>query len=329
MSRRRMSRVTSPMVLACVALLVVGCSSMEDRIENVVEHEIEECKQTDDVFHTVRTQQGQTYEILAELCHLEPSDVEMHNEWRGTIKTGPLTWTAGEDEDERTVFLTRVAWDELDRATSSAGSDDVETLEEAEEHFANAQDQYGDSAWLRQQRLENLLDLQGEKRDSDAEKLLGSAVEDYAGEFVAWAQENDKPEAEAEARLAILDHLQGYMGAQESSIDGLGAQDDRLESALEHAEDEGDTEEAESYREELEERRERRPELREQLKERIANAEREGCGYTDGLNVDGVEDNELRNRITGRLSDFDCDVDVADDGIGDGIGGGIGEDEGG
>ncbi len=303
--------------LALVIVTAVACSSVEDRIENVVTHELEECKQTDDLFHTVRTREGSSFEILAELCHLEPSEVEMTNEWRGTIRTGPLVWLAEEDEGERAVLLRRVAWDELDRAQSYADRDNpsVEDLEAGEEAFATAQEQYGESGWLRLQRLNNLLRLSAEDMSTESDStLVGSDAEAYLEELVEWADGQDgEGETVAKARLAVIDHVDGYIASQQRSIDTLGSRDDRLEAAADHAEDEGDMESARDYRAELEERREERPEVRERLEERIKLARHEACGYVDDLNVDNVSDDDLRTRVSSTMRNYDCEFDAEED----------------
>lgn len=316
--RQRMHWMMSSTALVAALAVATGCSSMEDRIENVVEHERDECKQADDQFYEVTTQDGSTYEVLAELCHLEPSDAEMHTDWRGTVETGPLMWTAEENQDDSTVYLTRAAWPALDRARSAAGSDDPETLEEAEEHFAEAQSEYGDSSWVRLNRLENLLDLRDHERPDDPDELegslLGEDVEQLYREVVEWAESEDKPETADRARLAVVDHLSGYIGEQQSSIDSLGGQDSHYESIIEHERDEGNIEEAEKYEEKLEERRERRPEIKEQLQTRIRMGRLEGCDVLDELDAADVDDDRLGDRIEARADDFDCDnIDEDDD----------------
>ena len=305
-----LQKVATGCVLAAIIGSSLGCSSLEDRIENVVHHELEECKATDDLFHTVRTRTGGSFEILAELCHLEPSEVEMTNEWRGTIRTGPLIWMAEEDQEERAVMLRRVAWDTLDRALSHAGRENpsTEDFEEAERLFAQAQEQYGDSAWVRLERLDNLLRWRGDEMSTDDEEsLVGEAAESYLEELIQWAQAAEDAETIAAARLAVVDHVEGYVSAQQRSIDTLGARDDRIAAAADHAEEEGDMEAAQEYRRELEERQEARPEVRAQLEERIELARREACGYVDAMHVDGVTDDALRQRTSSTMRNFDCD----------------------
>ncbi len=310
MNGQRMRWIWRGFGLSLVMGIAMGCSSTEDRIENVVTHELEQCKQSDEVFHTVRTRTGSSFEILSELCHLEPSEVEMTNEWRGTIRTGPLVWMAEDDEDERAVLLRRVAWDELERATSYSNrqNPDAEDLQKAEEHFATAQQQYGDSSWVRMQRLENLLNLRAETMSSDDdETVAGTDAEAYYDEVLQWADAGNDAETKARARLAIVDHIGDYISRQQRSIETLGARDDRLKAAAEHAEDDGDSEAAEEYRQELKKRQEARPEVRETLQKRIDRATREACGYTGGLNVDDISEDALRTRITSTLRDYECD----------------------
>ena len=293
-----------------VLSLAVGCTSVEDRIENVITHELEKCQQSEEEFHEVSTRQGTSFEVLSELCHLEASEVEMTNEWRGTIRTGPLVWMAEEDQEERAVMLRRVAWDELDRALSFANRSNrgAEDFESAERHFAAAEEQYADSQWVRVQRLENLLDFRADSISSDDEQsLVGDDAEAYVAEFIEWAQGRDDQEAAMQARMMVIDHVNGYISRQERAISTLGSRDGRLEAAAEHAEEGGDAESAREYREELKQRQEDRPEAKAQLEKRIVDARREGCEYVDALNVDGVDEEGLRTRISSTMRSFDCD----------------------
>lgn len=283
---------------------------MEDRIENVITREIEECRQAEGEFYTVTMADDSTYEVLAETCELEPSEVEMINDWRGIIRTGPVVWTAEEDEELGAVVLERVAWDDLDGALSSTNAShaDVESYETAEEHFAEAQQQYGDSVWLRLERLDNLLKLRAERRQPDEQgDLLGEQLQSYVDETLQWADERDDRDTQAKVRLAVIDHFEDYIANRDDAIDRLGSRDDHMRSRAEAVEEQGDTEEAEEIRQDLQERIERRPERREEIEGRRENARRQACEFVDALSVDGVEDGQLRSRISSTLTGFDCD----------------------
>lgn len=310
MGRKRLTGVEKfPLILLLV--MAVGCSSVEDRIERVIAHELEQCQESDDEFYTVTTYDDSSYEVLAELCELEPSAVEMTNEWRGFVRTGPAMWTAEEDQELSAVVITRVAWDELNRAQSAAGSqsEDIDALERAEEHFSNAQDEYDESAWLRLQRLDNLLALQAERRSMDEDgDLLGDELREYIDDTMQWAEQRDDRDTQGRVRLAVIDHLDDHIERQNRAIDRLGVRDDHLRSAAEAAEEQGEPEEAEKYREELEKQLEERPERRELFESLRANAREQACVFVDDLSVDGIETEELRSRVSSTLTDFDCDI---------------------
>ncbi len=314
MVERRLVRWTAGLCGAGILVAsAMGCTSMEDRIENVVEHEVQQCRLADGDFYTVETQTGSEYEVLAELCELEMSEVEMSNDWTGTISTGPVRWTASEDQDKRTVFITGAAWHSLNDALSAAESDDAETLREADESFEEAIDEYGDSAWVRHQRLENLLELRAAERASTDDEVLGDEVRDYFEEFVQWADEQDDAAVEARARVAVAGHLHDYIDRQEASVEQLGSGDRRRERQIEHAEDDGDTERVEMLREEFEQELEERPERRRSLQQRIQTAHQDGCEFSDELSTDGIESRELSDRISSTTGSFDCDYEVDDD----------------
>ncbi len=298
-----------PLVLGLVVMTAAGCMSREDRIKEVIEYELEACKQAEGDFYTVETHDGGTHRILAELCHLEPTDVVMNNEWTGTLRTGPLEWTGGEDQASRAMVLTRVAWGDFDRAMryrnqSNAGT---EELRAAEVSLAAAQDTYGDSAWLRVERLRNLLELRALDREADNPASIGAEAKGYFEELIQWAQENNRPVAGAQARLVVSDHLLTYRDRQQRGMENLGSGDRRLLAAIEHAEEAGNAEEAAEYRKELEERQARRPEAQAEMEDRIAFAEQELCELRSGLSVSGITDDDLRGQITAALRRVDCD----------------------
>ena len=298
-------------LVVATAVSTVACTSMEDRIENVVHHHLEQCKQSDDLFFTVTTRGSGSYEVLAELCHLEPSEVEMNNEWRGTIRTGPLVWLAEEDQDERAVLLRRVAWDQLDRAVSHAGREnpEEEDYEAAERHFSNAEEQYGESSWVKTQRLKNLLAWRGATySEDDGESIVGDDAEAYLASLIDWANEQGDTELVMEARLAVIDQVNTYVERQQRALRGLGSRDEWYEAVARNARNDGDEEAAREYEETLEQRRAERPEAQERLEARILTARREACGYVDQLNVDGVSRDGLRAQISNIRRNYDCNL---------------------
>jgi hypothetical protein len=301
-------RIAATLSLAAVTL--AGCMSREDRIAAVIAYEIEACKLAEGDFYEVTTHDGKKHLILTELCHLEPSEVVMNNEWTGTLTTGPLEWTGGEDQASRAMVVTRVAWGDFDRAMRyrSQNNPGVEELRAAEVNFAAAQDTYGDSAWLRVERLKNLLDLRGLDRDADDPSSIGAEARGYFDELIAWADSASQPAAAAEARLAIVDYLSDFAERQRRGIETLGSGDRRLQAAIDHAVEAGDDDEAAEYRQELEERQARRPEAQAEMEGRIASAERELCELRHGLTVTGISEEGLRSRITSALGRVDCDA---------------------
>lgn len=298
--------------MVALVAVVAGCSSMEDRIENVVSHELEQCQNSEDDFYTVNALDGD-YDILTDACESELGEVEMDTDYRGTVESGPLVWTAR--EEGQAVTVTRVGWYALDRALELADRSDpeIEQLEEAAELFARAQDELEDSVWVRQRRLKNLVELQAATMDAGDEDVAGEAVREYLDEFTGWAESNDEPEAAARARLTVISHLTDHIETQQESIERFGAGDERLRAAAQHAEDDGDMEEAREIRADLEQRIEERPERKAILEDRIEHAQRQKCVLTEDLHVEGVEDSAMRTQISSLVGDRDCDFDDADD----------------
>ncbi len=316
--RQHWSRWAKAGIAAFVIVIVaVGCKSTEDRIATTIAMQLEECRQSEETFYQFTTRDGDTYEVLAELCHLEPSEVNMVDEWRGIVTTGPATWTAEKDESRQgAVLMQRVAWPELEQALAlhNRSSQDIEHMERAEEHFASAEEEYGDSAWVRQQRLDNLLKLRTETlANDDGETIVGDAAEAYLAEFVAWANEAGEQGARVGAQLSVVDHINGYRQRQERSLDRLGSGDRRWKARIGHAEDDGDRAEARRLQEEFEAILNERPAQEKRLQDLMERADREACSYTDQMTTDGIDDEGLRRRITSAKRQFDCDFAVADD----------------
>ena len=297
-----------------ILLTAMGCMSKEERIKEVIVYEIEKCKAADGEFYEVETHDENKHRVLTELCHLEPSDVVMNNEFTGTLSTGPLQWTGGEDQETRAMVLTRVAWEDFDRALRYRGQNNlsVSDYRAAENNFELAQNAFPQSTWLRIERLQNLLDMRAEVRSEDENPAtIGEEARDYFDSVIEWATEEENRQAEVRARLAVLDHLGTYRDRQRRSLGNLGSRDSRMESVIKAAEEEGDSETAETYRAELEERRERRPAQIEEIEGRIQATELEMCELRSGLSVSGIEDNSLRSRITSALGAPDCDLVAA------------------
>ena len=298
-----------------VGLSLFGCMSKEDRIKDVMTHEIERCKAAEGDFHQVRAHDGTTYQVLAQLCHEDMTDVVMTSEFSGNLQTGPLVWTGGEDRDSRAMVVTRVSWTEFDRAMRYRAQRDpgVDELRAAETNFAQAQEAYDRSAWLRLERLQNLIDLQAaQRREVENPASIGPVALAYLEETLQWAQSQGDRKTEARAKLAAMRYLTDYRETQQRGINNLGAGDRRIEAAIEHAQADGNREEAAKYREELEERRARRPMAQAEMEERMALAEREMCEVRRGLTVTGIEDDGLRTQITSALR-HDCTEALARD----------------
>lgn len=311
------SKLIKAMGMACLTVLVlvlaVGCSSNQNRVQRVITLEIEKCKESTETFYEVEIRSGANYEILTELCHLEPSEVSMSSEWTGTLTTGPLEWTARENEDTRAMELIRVSWDDFDRALRHRATDPTETsLVSAERSFAAAQEDYGDSSWLRMERLRNLLDLRATTRSTgeDNPADIGDEARAYFEEVAQWAEDQGLGDVKVEAHLAVIEHLTDFQQRYARSIQTLDRRDEQMETAIRGAEHQEDRERVVMLTEELAERRANRPEEVARLQSRIDEAERVKCELRQGLSVDDVEDSGLRDQLT-TLLEVECESALA------------------
>jgi len=305
-------RITLKMItVPLMAYALWGCSNSEARVLNVVTHEIEKCRASEDTFYEVRMHGDETYDVLVEACREEISEVEMASEWRGMVTTGPVSWMAGEDSATRAFVLSSVEWPELDRAQRMANDPKAEatSLAEAEKSFAAAQEAYPKSGWVRLARLDNLIKLRETTRSgTESPETLGDEAAAVIEEIEAWANESGKGEVIAEARLKAIAYYESYIARQESALESLGSRNPWFEAAIEQAKKDGDTKTVTEYSAELAERIEREPAEREALEVRLQRLKELRCEQSTKLSVSGVEDNALRERVSGKLAAITCPV---------------------
>ncbi|RAL24792.1 hypothetical protein DL240_00855 [Lujinxingia litoralis] len=301
-------KVITATLMACT---LWGCSKTEDRVLNVVTHEIEKCRASTERFHEVKLHGDRSYQVLVEACHEPISEVEMANEWRGQVRTGPVVWMAGEDKALRAFVLNNVEWPDLDRALSMADDPKAShgTLSEAEASFAKAQQAFPKNGWVRLQRLENLIHLREKTRSgTEAPETLGEEAQAVLDEIAAWAGEAQKPEVLAGARMLALTYYEDYIRRQEGALEALGSRNPWIEAAIEQAIKDGDTKTVQEYQAELEERLEREPAEREALEVRLHKLKELRCEQASQLSVSGVEDNALREEVTQKKASITCPV---------------------
>ena len=294
-----------------MACALWGCSKTEARVLDVVTHEIEKCRASEDTFYEVKLHGDETYQVLTQTCHETISEVEMASEWRGLVTTGPVSWMAGEDSATRAFVLSNVEWPELDRALRMANNPEAnaKSLAEAEKSFAAAQAEYPKSGWVRLARLDNLLKLREETRSgTEAPETLGEEATAVIEEIDAWAKESGDLEVAAEARLKAIAYYERYITRQEGALESLGSRTPWFEAAIEQAKKDGDTKTVEEYSKELEERLAREPAEREALEVRLHRLKELRCEQSTALSVSGVEDNALRETISAKLSAITCPV---------------------
>lgn len=299
--------MTRTLCTLAIALFLVGCTSNEEKMQRIVDAELERCLEAEGPFYDVRLQDG-TDEILVDACSGEVVEARQTDEFHGVARVGPYDWLFGNDPDTGVWVLTSVSWEPMEDARKAlAGQEPTpEARERAEKALGEAQEVFPDNGWIRMTRVENALALREEtrKKDKETPAELAEAAEVYETNL-AWARENDK-ELAARMQLALIDHFEGYQRRVTSAVEGLGSQDDWFEAAIRDQLKEGNKEEAAKYQDDLDKMREKRPEDRARLYERLGKIFESVCGAVSGLTTDGVEDSDLTEMIETKKSSIDC-----------------------
>ncbi len=300
-------------LLAAGALLASGCQQPKKKAKKLFTQTLEDCRTTDSTFYEAELMTGdETTDVLTETCQEEMSEITLDDgNHSAEMTVGPYTWQAGVNEATGIWVLKNITWEPLSLARTRLDAEDPSDndLSRAIDLLGDAQNEYGKSGWVRVKRLEAMLDLRASTRSDDSESKgykLGDQAGDYYEETLAWAESNSSPKTAARARLAVTDYIRDYIDQTRRAKQSLGSQDEHLEKTIEQAEDDGDDEEAEKYRKELESLKEERPDKRERYDELMQQARKELCGYLDELSADGIDGEELTDRIDAANEGIDC-----------------------
>lgn len=307
-------RYNSAVILLLVGLFVLvgtsGCKSDEDKVRDVVQRAVDQCLEGKDTFVEITLFDRSKTSLLREGCEEPMGEVTMVNKIQAKVSTGPIEWMAEVGGAGSAWVLAKASWENVDRARLFRRESDatVDEYQRAEDALAAAQEQLPRNSWIRVERLKNLLDLRVKTLVAgDPEPThIGDAARTYYKETLAWAEEANKPEVAAEARVMVIEHLRRYRNRQLSALDAIGSQDAWLEKSISEALKEGNKDEAEKMRVELEERQANAVNDRVVVQERIDQSLANICAEMEGLSLTGVADSDLRERISGVLESVQC-----------------------
>lgn len=297
------------------ALALSGCMKPEDKVKNVVMPLIEKCKASPERFFEVTLYDKSKRQVFQEACQQPAAEVELTSEWGARVMTGPVEWVAGLDKASGAWTLNEVSWEAFDRVKRmrDASELDAEAMEQVEKGLAKSQQELPSSAWLRLERMQNLLNMRQKTRTfQEARPIsIGERGEAYMTELEAWSKQEKRPEVLVEARLKVIAHLQHYRGRQESAVESVGAQDEWLERSIQVSLKEGNKAAAEAAKKELEDKRSRAGQERELLLQRVAEAKRVICEEIGRIALEGVENAELKSQVDGARQAAACDAQPA------------------
>lgn len=302
------------LMLLCVlgALLSVlsACTPDEEKIAKVFQAGIDECKKSDKDFADVEMFNKNKETVLRAACDEPLGKVTIQDSLYGSAQMGPYQWLAGIDKASGTWVLTGVVWDDLSQAKRLVELKDseLEDLERAETSLAAAQEKLPNSAWIRLNRLKNHLNIQAFKRrkEKDPVPTIGDQSKAYLDTLLAWAKEQNQPEAAAHARLAVIDYLRRYKSITQDGIDSLGSGDDHLERVIAQAKLEKDKDTEQKYTETLEKERAERPIRQGKLEERLKAIQALLCAEAAALSSTDLKDEALKERVTTTKSGMQC-----------------------
>ncbi|MEZ4458749.1 MAG: hypothetical protein R3E66_03285 [bacterium] len=248
----------------------VACqTSDEEKLTRIVEGQLTKCKAAEGVFFDVEIDDEKS-PILREVCELPVTDVKRTDEFHAVAKTGPYLWLFKIHDEHGVWILTEVDYEPMSDALSAlnVSDPDEESMKKAVDALGKAEDGLPDNSWIRITRVEQAMKLRDKQRGKDKVDPagLGDAKAVYEANL-AWAKAKS-PDAQAKMMLTYIDAYKRYMTKLQDAYDGLGGQDEWLESAIRAAEKEKDTKTVETYTADLEKQRAERPGEQKMLMER-------------------------------------------------------------
>jgi hypothetical protein len=294
--------------LALVSAGLVACTSPDEKIRRVMTQALEKCNQTQGDFYDVPLFDG-TDEILRDTCSNPPENLKIIDEYHASVQTGPYEWLFGVNSETGVWVLSSVRWKTMTQVRQLRSDEDLpkDALERGETLLKKVQDTVPTSTWIRKERLQNILDLRHKERPSEkgpGKASLGAADPIYQ-DFLAWCQQNEQAEVEVYGRTMVISYFSRYQEKIEISLDGLGSQDEWLESLIKRAVTEKDKENREKYAKELADRRIERPKIEQGLQDQLQLVQANICRETKSLSVEGIDNKDLKIYVRS-LQTIDC-----------------------
>lgn len=291
---------------ALLALLLAGCTSDEEKINRIIDAELEECKAAEGPFYEVKLFDDSKVEILKSACELEVGEIERIDEFKARTTTGPYTWLFGIDEQTDVWVLSGVSWDAFDRGRRDIENPDAtpDVLKTGIELFSEAQDEWAGSAWIQEKKLEAALRLRETNRTkAKSPTELGATTADILKETRERADEIGEPELAARAEMMTVDYFKDYRDKLISAMDNFGGQDEWLENLIAQAKKDKNKEDEKKYTEELEKVRAERPAQKQEVRRKIYEVTKNMCDHL--ANVDGGGE-EIQSRVEAIKNQVDC-----------------------
>ncbi|MFB6375081.1 MAG: hypothetical protein ABEN55_18620, partial [Bradymonadaceae bacterium] len=291
--------------------LLAGCKAPKKKATEVIKDGLRKCRKADGDFHQLKLMAGSdSTEVLAKTCEEKMGEVQVEDGISATVEVGPYTWRAGTDKTNGMWVLKGASWDTLDKARNRLSRQDPgeNSLKRAAELLANAQETFPASGWIRLKRLEALLQLREKTRElkSKSGYKLGEKVETHLQETLEWAKSNGHSQTAARARLQVIEFLDSFARQMQDAKGALGSRDEALKKSIKVAKEKGNDKEAEKYKKELEEAKEKRPEQRKRYDTLTKKARTEMCAHLSHLQIGGIQDSNLKDRVVSTKDSTDC-----------------------
>lgn len=293
--------------LCALALLVsAACTPAEQKISKKFDAAIAKCKGTQETFAELTLSHGEKRKVLRSACAMPIGKVKMTDAFHGEASMGPYTLRAGQEDKTGIWVLASIDWEPMSTALSEL---DVQDRDEASftrvvTALGEAEKGMPDEPWIKVTRFENMLAIRKRERAKATDTTLGKETEDYYASIIKWAGDKSQPAVAQKVRLMVVDYYNAYKQFLGQNLEA-GDSDERLKTAIQHAENK---EQAAKYQAELDKLVKSREAAAKAAQEKIAEIQKRLCAEAPLLSEKGIEDKDLKVRISATQSGIKCDT---------------------
>lgn len=303
---------TSPRHLLLIGLCALtllasaACTPTEQKIAKKFDDAISRCKGTQETFAELKLSHGEARKILRSACAIPIGKVKMTDAFHGEATMGPYTLRAGQEDKTGIWVLASIDWEPMSTALAELDAQDRDEASFARvvKALGEAEPGMPDEPWIKVTRFENMLAIRKRERAKAADTSLGKETEDYYNAIIKWAAEKNQPAVAQKVRLMVVDYYNAYTQFLSQNLEA-GDADERLKTAIQHAENK---EQAAKYQEELDKLVKAREAAAKVAKEKIAEIQKRLCAEAPLLSEKGIEDKDLKVRIGATQSGIKCDA---------------------